>query len=117
MTRSRDTLSGQAVDAYANAFRRGEVRHAMIEDYRAGAGIDLIHDQADRDAGRRLRCPMLVLWEEGRNVFGESHVEVWRRWADLVEGRPIPGGHLLAEDAPDEVLAALLPFLAKSLPA
>jgi haloacetate dehalogenase len=117
MTRFRDRLSPRAVDAYYAAFRRPDVRHAMMEDYRAGAGIDLDHDRADREAGRKLTCPVQVLWEEGRTVFGESPIEVWRRWADTVEGHPIPAGHMLAEEAPDEVLTALQPFLARTLPA
>ena len=117
MTRFRDRLSPHAVDAYHAAFRRPEVRHAMMEDYRAGAGIDLDHDRADREAGRKLACPVQVLWEEGRTVFGETPVAVWRRWADAVEGRAITAGHMLAEEAPDEVLTAVLPFLAKALPA
>jgi haloacetate dehalogenase len=50
-------------------------------------------------------------------VFGESPIEVWRRWADTVEGQAVAAGHMLAEEAPDEVLTALLPFLAKALPA
>lgn len=117
MTRFRDRLSPLAVEAYHAAFRRPEVRHAMMEDYRAGAGIDLDHDRADLAARRRLACPVLVLWEEGRTVFGESPIEVWRRWADLVEGRGIVAGHMLAEEAPDDVLTALQPFLVKVLPA
>jgi haloacetate dehalogenase len=117
MTRFRDRLSPRAVEAYYAAFRRSEVRHAMMEDYRAGAGIDLDHDRADREAGRKLVCPVLVLWEEGRTVFGESPIQVWRRWSDTVEGHAIVAGHMLAEEAPDEVLMALQPFLARALPA
>lgn len=117
MTRFRDRLSPEAVEAYYAAFRRPEVRHAMMEDYRAGAGIDLDHDRADREAGRKLACPVLVLWEEGRTVFGETPIEVWRRWADTVEGHAVVAGHMLAEEAPDDVITAVLPFLAKALPA
>jgi haloacetate dehalogenase len=116
MTRFRDRLSEHAVAAYHDAFRRPEVRHAMMEDYRAGAGIDLAHDVADRSAGRKLACPMLVLWEEGRLMFDKSPIEIWRDWAGEVEGHTIAAGHLLAEEAPDAVLTALLPFLAKTLP-
>ncbi|MEW6640372.1 MAG: alpha/beta hydrolase [Pseudomonadota bacterium] len=116
MTKFRDRLSPQAVAAYTDAFRRPQVRHAMMEDYRAGAGIDLDHDRADRAAGRKLQCPMLVLWEEGRTVFGESPIAVWQRWADAVEGRPVAAGHMLAEEAPDDVLAEVLPFLARTFP-
>jgi haloacetate dehalogenase len=37
---------------------------AMCEDYRAGLTVDRIHDDADRDAGRVLRCPVLIVWAE-----------------------------------------------------
>jgi haloacetate dehalogenase len=116
MTRFRDRLSPQAVAAYTAAFRRPQVRHAMMEDYRAGAGIDLDHDRADRLAGRKLQCPVQVLWDDSRTVFGETPIDVWRRWADAVEGAPVAAGHMLAEEAPDEVLAHVLPFLATVWP-
>ncbi|MGO4712662.1 alpha/beta fold hydrolase [Bradyrhizobium sp. 2TAF24] len=117
MARYRDRLSETAVAAYRDAFRRPEVRHAMMEDYRAGAGIDLDHDIADRAAGRRLACPVQVLWEEGRLMFDKDPVAVWRGWADAVEGHTIAAGHLLAEETPAEVLSAVLPFLARTWPA
>jgi haloacetate dehalogenase len=115
MTRFRERLSEEAVAAYREAFRRPRVRHAMMEDYRAGAGIDREHDEADRAAGRKLACPVLVLWEEGRFATGETPLDVWREWASDVVGRPIPGGHMQAEEAPEKVLAELLPFLGRHL--
>jgi haloacetate dehalogenase len=39
---------------------------------------------------------------------------VWRDWADHVEGHGIDCGHYLAEEAPEETLAALEPFLARA---
>ena len=59
--KSRDFF-GAAVDEYLRAFRNPETRHAICEDYRAAATVDLAHDEADRAAGRRIRCPVLALW-------------------------------------------------------
>jgi haloacetate dehalogenase len=34
----------------------------MVEDYRVGLGVDRAADDADRAAGRTIRCPVLVGW-------------------------------------------------------
>jgi haloacetate dehalogenase len=104
-------LATEAVAEYRRCFRRPEVRHAMMEDYRAAAGCDDEDDKADLAVGRKLRCPVQVLWEARR----ASPIEIWRRWADRVEGAPIDAGHLLAEEAPEAVLAAIGPFLRKHI--
>jgi len=81
-------------------------------------GEDLALDIADRAAGRRLSCPVLVLWLQAQAVPGRpAPVEIWRRWADDVGGGTTGGGHLQLEDAPDEVLALLRPFLARHMAA
>jgi haloacetate dehalogenase len=104
----------EALAAYEEAFADPERRHAMLEDYRAGAAIDLEHDAT---AGP-LRCPTLVLWGARGAVGGyaESPVDVWRgRAADptLVEGHAIPdAGHFLVEENLGATLAALRTFLA-----
>jgi haloacetate dehalogenase len=90
----------------------GTVR-AMCEDYRAGLTIDRAHDDADLAAGRRVGCPVLMLWatrDDMKQLYGDP-VAIWRRWADDVRGAPIVSGHHMAEDAPDELAAALADFL------
>ncbi len=75
---------------------------AMCEDYRAGLGPDREHDDADRAAGRRVRCPARVLWAtrgDMAELYGDP-VAVWRGWADDVSGGPIDSGHHIAEEAP-----------------
>ncbi|SAK47551.1 hydrolase [Caballeronia fortuita] len=108
-----DRIDPLALDAYRTAFRDPRVRHAMCEDYRAAASEDIEHDSIDAGAGKRLACPVLVLWSEreqkGRNTLP---LDAWSRWATNVTGKGLPGGHLLPEDAPDEVLASLEQFLA-----
>ena len=49
---------------YLAAMREPACIHAMCEDYRAAASIDLIHDRQTLTDGQRLEMPMRVLWGE-----------------------------------------------------
>lgn len=101
-----------AVAEYVRCFGDPATIHASCEDYRAGASIDLVHDEADLD--RRVTCPLLVLWgQKDPNKAGWGMVEVWRERAEDVRGRPLPSGHFLAEERPEETVAELLTFLAE----
>ncbi|MXS18174.1 alpha/beta fold hydrolase [Pseudomonas oryzihabitans] len=83
----------------------------ICEDYRASAGIDLEHDQADLDAGRRLELPLHVLWgAEGTVGRCFDPLAEWRQVATQVSGCALPGGHYLAEELPDLVVAEALAF-------
>jgi haloacetate dehalogenase len=86
----------------------------MCEDYRAGATVDVAYDDADRDAGRRIECPVLVLWagRGGLPRFYADVLDVWRPWAPDLRGTAIDATHFLAEDRPEETAAQLLAFLA-----
>jgi haloacetate dehalogenase len=87
---------------------------AMCEDYRAGLGPDRAADDADRAAGRRIGCPVRVLWttrDDLAELYGDV-LAVWRPWADDLTGAPIESGHHVAEEAPGplaEQIAALVP--------
>jgi haloacetate dehalogenase len=77
----------------------------MIEDYRAGLGIDRLHDEEDQAAGRKLECPLLVLWST-RDDLEDLHGDIptiWRSWATNVTGRRLDCGHHMAEEAPHEL--------------
>jgi len=101
---------------YLRCFRDPETIHASCEDYRAAVSIDLEHDRADREAGRKVRCPVLALWGERGTVHRCFRpLEDWRRVAEgEVSGRPLPSGHYLPEEIPDEVLQELVPFLERA---
>ena len=87
--------------------------HAVCEDYRASAGIDLAHDQASRDAGEKIAMPLQVLWgDQGVVHRCFKPLELWQAQAALpVQGGTLPCGHYLAEEAPAALLAQCLPFL------
>jgi haloacetate dehalogenase len=95
---------------YARCFTP-EAIHASCEDYRAAATIDLEHDRADRDAGHRVRAPLLVLWG-AHGVIERCFrpLDDWKRVADDIRGRALPAGHYLAEEVPDLVIAELEAF-------
>ena len=84
--------------------------HAMCEDYRAGASIDLEHDAADIDT--KIACPLHVLWADGGAMDRLYDVlAIWRERGDRITGKGMPGGHNMQEGAPSEVLAELRAFL------
>ncbi len=106
----------EALAAYREAFRDPAMIHATCEDYRAGATVDHAHDAEDRRSGRRIACPVLVLWGENDAQSGRARfVDTWKQWADDVTGWGVPCGHFLAEEAPEAVLARLGPFLERTL--
>jgi haloacetate dehalogenase len=95
--------------AYERCFRDPATIHATCEDYRAAASIDLDHDAAD--AGRKLECPLLVLWGEKGVVHRLfDPIADWQQVASDVRGKALPSGHYLAEEVPDETCAELLAF-------
>ena len=105
-----------ALDAYRLAFRDPAVRHAICEDYRAAMNEDLELDATDRAQGRKLSCPVQVLWPAAQTRRGSPNpIAIWSRWANDVIGATTSGGHLQPEDAPDEVLDSLRPFLSSYL--
>jgi haloacetate dehalogenase len=107
-------LMGEAAWAdFHRAIHDPDTVRAMCEDYRAGLGIDREHDDADLAAGRQLSCPVLMLWatrDDMERLYGDP-VAIWRRWAENVRGAPISSGHHMAEEAPDQLAAALTDFL------
>ena len=100
--------------AYLSYVSDPATMHAMCEDYRAAASIDLEHDRADRAAGKKIVCPVNVLWGE----HGVVHrcfrpIEDWRRVANDVRGRTLPCGHYVPEEVPQELLAEMTEFFCR----
>jgi haloacetate dehalogenase len=95
---------------YLRCFSDPATLHAMCEDYRAAAGIDLEHDAADR--GRRVEAPLLALWGANGAMNRLYDVPaVWREYATDVVGQSIPTGHWLPEERPAETYQAIRAFL------
>jgi haloacetate dehalogenase len=98
--------------AYVEALRGPAHIHAICEEYRAGATRDREHDRMDRVAGRRIACPLLVLWSSD-GALGTWYndeggpLALWREWADDVQGHALQAGHFFPEEAPETTASAL----------
>jgi haloacetate dehalogenase len=82
-----------------------ERMHAMCEDYRAAATIDLEHDRVDRQLEKKLEMPLRVLWgEHGLVNKCFDPIEDWKQVANQVSGKAVPCGHYIPEELPDELI-------------
>ncbi|MBN3804229.1 alpha/beta hydrolase [Paraburkholderia sp. Ac-20336] len=100
-----------ALDSYRAALAQPGAVHAMCEDYRASASIDLEHDRADIERGNKIGCPLRVLWGD-KGVIEKCFdaLAEWRHVARDVSGRALACGHYLPEEAPKELVAEMLSF-------
>ncbi|WAL70397.1 alpha/beta hydrolase [Kitasatospora sp. YST-16] len=123
---SADAFFGSFLDAWANdpAALPPEVRAeylrasaaavpSIVADYRASAGIDVLHDRADLDAGTRLAMPVTVVQQDWGARLGYDAAGLWRAWAPDLDHRLTRAGHFMAEEAPDEIAAAVRALLAR----
>ena len=111
---SPELMGEEAFADLREALHDPAVVHAMLEDYRAGLRADREHDEADRAAGRRIACPLLVvglLQDDPELVYEDTLPEIWRGWADDVRSATIDCGHHVAEERPAELAALLRAFL------
>ena len=111
-----DAMGAENFEERRRAVHDPDVVRGMLEDYRAGLTVDRRDEEDDRAAGRRLRPPLLAAWSERddlEQLFGDP-IAIWRGWADDVRGARIPSGHHMAEEAPEELVDALLAFWAET---
>ena len=105
-------MSEEAKGEYMAQFMDEDGVHAMCEDYRAAAAIDLVEAREDREKGRKIKCPVRVLWgkmgviEKSFDCLGE-----WRAVSEGdVSGEAVEGGHYIAEQVPDVLLTHIKEF-------
>ena len=111
LDRNPNAMEPEIFAEYLRCFSNPETIRATCDEYRAGAGIDLEHDRADR--GRKVGMPLLVLWgQRSGQGSGYDMLAVWREHADNVTGQAIASGHFLPEEAPDDTYRALRAFFA-----
>ncbi len=102
----------EALETYLASASRSEAVSAMCECFRAGFHLDRVHDGEDRANGKSIECPTLVMWGE-HGVVGRHFDlrDIWSRWCDSPQFQPMPTGHFIPEEAPDDVLSILRAFL------
>ena len=109
VTRNPDRLEPEVFAEYLRCFANPETIRATCDEYRAGAGIDLEHDRADR--AKKITMPLLVLWgKTSGQGSGYDMLSVWHDHANDVRGHAVDSGHFLPEDAPEPTCAALRRF-------
>jgi haloacetate dehalogenase len=106
----------EILDEYVSTYRDAARVHGICEEYRAAATIDVKHDRADKQAGKRIECPMLHLWAQVGPldtfyVKEGGPLGIWRQWAPHAQGQAMKGGHFFPEENPDDTAAAVKKFL------
>jgi len=112
LTKDLSVFDETALSHYRALLASEDRCHAACEDYRAGETYDRQADEESLKAGGKIACPTLVLW--GTDYVAKraaSPLDVWKDWCADVTGEAIVSGHFLAEEAPDDTLAAVVPFL------
>jgi haloacetate dehalogenase len=113
LNKTPGAIAPDAMNEYVRAFSNPDAIHASCEDMRAAADIDLEMDSGDAAAGRKIECPLHVLWG-GKGTIGAlwDVLAIWREnCAASVTGKPLYCGHFLQEERPREVLVELRQFL------
>ena len=112
--RAADRYPPELMAAYRALLDDVSTVNAICEDYRAGATVDRLHDDADRGV-RTIICPLLALWSAGGALprFYGDVLDVWRPWADDVTGRAMQTSHFVVEDEPEATAEALSAFLSR----
>jgi haloacetate dehalogenase len=110
--KNASAIPGDVRAEYLRASR--EAVPSIVADYRASAGIDVEHDQADRAAGQTLTMPVTVVQQDWGTALGYDAVGRWRAWAPDLVHRTLDIGHFMAEEAPGEVTALLRELLTRT---
>ncbi|WP_077338185.1 alpha/beta fold hydrolase [Pseudocolwellia agarivorans] len=108
-------FTDEAFAEYLRCLKLPGAATGFCEDYRASAGIDLVHDQNDIDAGKKVLCPLLVLWGQD-GVVGRCFepLNEWKKVAENVQGGALASGHYIPEEAPELLLKHTLEFIKTS---
>jgi len=101
-------FSSEIKEAYVRALSDPEHIHAICEEYRAGAGIDIEHDSHDLAIKKQIQCPLHVLWAADGPLDNWYKAEggpvaIWKQWANEVTGNSIKGGHFFPEESPEQI--------------
>jgi haloacetate dehalogenase len=111
----RGSFGAEILEEYVATYRDPARVHGICEEYRAAATIDVEHDRADKEASKRIECPMLHLWAENGplDTFYAKDggpLGIWRQWAPRAQGRAMKGGHFFPEENPGDTAVLVKQF-------
>jgi haloacetate dehalogenase len=101
-------IDAEAFDVYLHALSPTTIA-SICADYRASFSLDRQHDIDDRNAGRRIKCPVLLVTGAAEAQLADAP-EIWRHWSTDLHAVTVPGGHFIPEEAPEALARALLEF-------
>lgn len=108
-----DQLGAENFEDYNLAIHDPRTVATMLADYRAGFHVDMYHDLEDRRRGRKLECPVHLLWslqDDLQHIYRDV-ISVWKPWvAGPLTGRGLDCGHHMAEEIPRELAGELRNF-------
>ena len=105
-------LSDEALAEYVRCYTLKTIT-GSCRDYRATATCDAVMDTADKD--KKLAMPLMLLWgARGHPPERASEfLDIWKHYAsNIVTWEPLPCGHYMQEEMPDEIYAHYLTFFA-----
>ena len=110
------SFSSEILEEYVSNYRDPARVHGICEEYRAAATIDVEHDRADKEASKRIECPMLHLWAEAGplDTFYAKDggpLGIWRQWAPAAQGQAMKGGHFFPEENAEDTAVLVKQFL------
>ncbi|GAA4264026.1 alpha/beta fold hydrolase [Dactylosporangium darangshiense] len=108
----KDAFPTEVRAQYIEKWNDPDTVHGICEEFRAAATLDYQQDEADR-GNLKITCPVLFLWSQRGSVakLYDNPLAIWQEWADDVRGEPVPVGHFIPEEAPEETTRQLLSFL------
>ena len=110
--KGKSFIEEQAMAEYAKQYTDQDCVHAMCEDYRAAAMIDLFEARKDKEIGKKIQCPVMVLW--GKNGVIRVSFDALREWRAVstgeVTGEAVESSHYIPEQAPDSLLRHIHQF-------
>jgi len=100
---SEKGFAEEAMREYVAQLKVEEGVHGMCEDYRAAATVDLVEARKDKEGGRKIKCPVHVLWGS-RGIVGKDFdpLKEWKEVSeDKVTGEVVKSGHYIPEEVPN----------------
>jgi haloacetate dehalogenase len=104
-----DSFDADMLAEYRRCWRDPAMIHASCCDYRAGASVDLSHDEVDLHV--KLDCPVFALWGADGLMCKLMDIEAaWRARCANLRVDQVPGGHWFPEHAAAQTAAKLIEF-------